>query len=236
MNIESTPTEQDYNRLRRAMIGIFVILLVFVVGASINDFASNVSPLSEGLACLIIYGPCPIIAIVVLLRVPFSPQNDPTHQRFTKVAFHGPRLCVLVGLAAIGCGVAGFFVIDPAFLSVGFLWLLIAIGLSLVLWSFQFPKVALSEARNQEAKRWQFSLRALLAIPVIVALYLAVALWLAEPGEHVAWRYAKPFVILGLLSTAILFVVNFIVLPLRWTWAIVAKLLGRQKPAIEEEP
>lgn len=240
MNLESTPTQQDYDRLRRAVVGVFAILLLFVVGWSVKEFASNVHLIGEGVACLVIYCPGLIIAIVVLLRMPFSPQSDPTHERFTKLAFHGPRLCVLVGIAAIGCGAAGFLVIDPAFLSVGFLWLLITIGTSLAICSFQFPKMAPSQARTREAKRWQFSLRTLLAIPVIVALYLAVALWLAKPGEYIVWRYAKPFVIpfviFGLLSTITLFVVNFIVLPLRWTWAIAARLLGRQKTAMEPRP
>jgi hypothetical protein len=147
MNIESTPTQQDYNRLRRAMIGIFVILLVFVVGSSINGFASNVNPLSEGVACLIIYGPCPIIAIVVLLRAPFSPQSDPTHERFAKGAIYGRRSCVWGGLGMIGCSVAGFLVMGPAFyvvFSAG-----IALGLSFVIWSFQFPRVPPSKVRTE---------------------------------------------------------------------------------------
>ena len=146
MNIESKPTQQDYNRLRRALIGIFVILLVFIVGSSVHDFASNVNPISEGLACLIIYGPVPIIAIVALLRAPFTPQSDPTHERFAKGAIYGRRSCVLGGLGMIGCCVAGLLVMGPAFYVVfsgG-----IALGLAFVLWSSRFPKVAPSKTRT----------------------------------------------------------------------------------------
>ena len=111
----------------------------------------------------------------------------------------------------------------------------IAVGLSLVVWSFHFPKVARTVQLAQEAKRWQFSMRTLLMITLIVALYLAAAMWLSEPEEHIAKRLLKPFAILGLLSTAVWFVVTFVVIPIRWTWLTVAKLLRRHPEATDAD-
>ena len=80
-----------------------------------------------------------------MLRMPFSPQSDAMRDRFSQGAIYGRRSCVWGGLGIIGCCLAGLLLMGSEFyvaFSGG-----IAIGLSFVLWSFQFPKVRRSEAR-----------------------------------------------------------------------------------------
>jgi hypothetical protein len=89
--------------------------LLFVLGWSVNEFLSNVRPIGEGVFCLMIYCPGLIIAIVVLLRMPFSPQSDPTHERFTKGALYGRRSCFWGGLGMVGCCLSGLLVMGSEF-------------------------------------------------------------------------------------------------------------------------
>jgi hypothetical protein len=126
-------------------------------------------------------------------------------------------------LALLFCpDVPWFMVLGP--------WL-IGSGLLLVGWSFQFPRVA-PVRESQEPKRFQFSLRTLLAVPLMVAVYMVAVVWMSDPNDGIAWRLAQPIVRVLLFGCAAGFVgmlITLVVVPIRLAWSIATRVLFRSR-------
>jgi hypothetical protein len=218
------PSQHDYDRLRRALAGSMVIFLGFIIAVFAIELRWSEAGIVDGLVFLLACS-VPVVAIVAVLRGPFTPESDPGHERFVKGSRIGRRVCFWSGAVCTGLGTVSVWVRLPM------PWFIV-LGLLLVFWSFRFPRVALPEDHPLRPKPWQFSLRTLLAVPIIVALYMAAVVRMSDPGDALAWRLAQPIVAVLMFGCAVWFVGSLIaavVLPIRLTWIIVRKVFFAQR-------
>lgn len=137
MNQDSTPSQHDYTRLRRALVGVMLILLALIIAGFAIEFTRSDLVLVDGLFCLL-YCSLPIVALVALFRCRLTPQNDPTYERFVRGSRLGRRLSLCFGAGCLGAGILSFLLTDREFRP-DLLWFAVS-GLAFLFWSFQFPK------------------------------------------------------------------------------------------------
>lgn len=227
MSHHATPTPQDYKRLRRALLGVMVIVLantlaVFAIQTTWADM-----PIAEGLFCLFCCS-LPLLAFFRLVQDLFKPQDDPTYRRYIRTSRIARRSCLWGGCV---CAVLGFvaipFIDNEPFPYL--VWFAVS-GVLLAIWSFQFPRVERANDDPPRAKPGQFFVRRWLLVTYVVAVYMGLVVWKRDPQESLIMRLMEPLVEMSLLFGAIWFlwtVVAFFVVPLAWICLGVAKLVRR---------
>ena len=196
MKHRTPPSPQDYDCLHRALRGTLVTVLLFMLSVIVLEFPWFDAQPAQFSFCLV-YCFILMVGFIWAWRSDFRPRTDLTGEELARVSTHGPRLCLLIGIGVLTAAIGMTLCLDRVLSTHAVCMILL--GLSLIFWAFQFPKVS---PHPNDAKRWQFSLRALLIATLLCGIYMGLVVWLTSPDDHIVIRLLQPFLSLVLLGLA----------------------------------
>ena len=216
----------DFYRLRVACGGTLWILLAFIISGFVGQFMFLELSLVEA-AIGLLYCACPAIGLIGLWRSPVIPGRGATYEHFVKAVRCGRFACLLLGggCLVLGCGAPALLPAPWVFS----LWLLV-FGCLLLGWSFRFPSLPAGSWSSLVATKCRFSVKSLLVLTLVAAVYSAAVVWVSDPELPLAGRLVQPITALVVLGGACWFVISMLALvwiPVRGLWLVIAALRRR---------